>query len=652
MLPLQGELRVEGALSIFPDKEGANMVYLEGAEGSGGLCFDFQAEPLDLRQFTHAAVHIENQSQGRIDARLTVKSDPDAVTRVSQARNLLNPGETDQIQALLVRDFFPKDHPWTLAFGKTRGLPGGHFGNAWRYLDLKNIRYVKLVLHWKDLPVGQRKLVVSSPYGVGDYTTDQIDPELLPMPIVDKMGQWVGEEWPGRVSDIAELASDGKRDLAIYEDSPVLSVYSQYGGWKNGPRLKATGRFRVEKLNEQWWFIDPEGYLFWSLGVTCVGELEPTKISGRERFFPELQGTPRGRDIVYDFIGSNLKRKYGDAWIDKSTAVTLGRMRAWGLNTAGCWSAPGILGNKKVPYTLFVYHETQTLGKLAKIPDPFSEEFRDSLLFHIKEAARNYAGDPWNLGVFIHNEMKWGSGTEVAENVIDLDNAVPAKRAFIEMLSQKYGDIEKLNQAWGTSFSSFDRVQGVSEKSTTESYQSDMEAYTEYHADTYFSYCREMTDRYLPGHLYFGCRFHSPIYNGNNVYVQKAKSRYVDVMSYNVYRNSIHDIVTHQEVDRPVLIGEFHFGTISHGVWAPGLGTAANIEGQAELFKAYVQEAIEHPNFVGAHWFQYSDHITTGRYDGENYRIGFVSITDRSYDVLTDAVRETAEEMYPLRYGE
>ena len=42
-------------------------------------------------------------------------------------------------------------------------------------------------------------------------------------------------------------------------------------------------------------------------------------------------------------------------------------------------------------------------------------------------------------------------------------------------------------------------------------------------------------------------------------------------MSYNIYKNSIHDIVTDQEVDRPILIGEFHFGTGSHGVWGSGL---------------------------------------------------------------------------------
>ena len=65
----------------------------------------------------------------------------------------------------------------------------------------------------------------------------------------------------------------------------------------------------------------------------------------------------------------------------------------------------------------------------------------------------------------------------------------------------------------------------------------------------------------------------------------------------------------------------------------------------------YVTEAVEHPSFVGAHWFKWADHPTTGRYDGENYRIGFVSIVDRVYETLTDAIQNTANQMYSRRHS-
>ncbi len=89
------------------------------------------------------------------------------------------------------------------------------------------------------------------------------------------------------------------------------------------------------------------------------------------------------------------------------------------------------------------------------------------------------------------------------------------------------------------------------------------------------------------------------------------------------------------DVDRPWLIGEFHYGTGSHGIWGSGLIPAMDLEHQAELYEAYVNEVLDHPNFAGAHWFQWADHVTTGRYDGENYRIGFVkTILDQNLIII------------------
>ena len=59
--------------------------------------------------------------------------------------------------------------------------------------------------------------------------------------------------------------------------------------------------------------------------------------------------------------------------------------------------------------------------------------------------------------------------------------------------------------------------------------------------------------------------------------------------------------------------------------------------------------ALQHPLMVGAHWFQYSDQPLTGRGDGENYRIGFVDITDTPYLEMIQAARAVAAKMYEIR---
>jgi hypothetical protein len=556
------------------------------------------------------------------------------------------------MKVLLVRPYYPEDHPWRKAFGRIRGLPGGYQAN-WRAFDLSAVILVKVTATWEGNAPADGAIRLSFPHGMGELLTERISPDDLPKPLLDKMGQLVGETWEGKVTDEAELAADGKRDLAAYADHPVGESFSQYGGWKDGPRFDATGHFYTKKIDGKWWFVDPEGYLFWSLGVTGVGGGAATRISGREQFFPDLSDSPFFREDAtirgYDFILGNMHRKYGEDWEAANAEVTLGRMRSWGMNTIGAWSVDSVLGQDKVPYTIILHPKLQGLGSLDKVPDPFSNQFRKSLKSMVKEASGKYAGDPWNLGVFIDNELKWGKGLQLVNEVIELKASVPAKKAMIAQLKDKYGTIKALNASWGTDFGDFKAIRGVPWVDWTDAYKADLTAFQDHLVDTYFAYCAELLDEYMPGHLYLGCRFHGSIYDGKNTIVQNAASRHVDVMSYNIYKPSVNDAKLHQEVDRPVIIGEFHFGTGSHGVWGFGLGPCNSLEHQAELYATYVKEAVENPQIVGTHWFKWSDHPTTGRYDGENYRIGIVNITDRPYKTLTDAIKGAADGMYPLR---
>ena len=68
------------------------------------------------------------------------------------------------------------------------------------------------------------------------------------------------------------------------------------------------------------------------------------------------------------------------------------------------------------------------------------------------------------------------------------------------------------------------------------------------------------------------------------------------------------------------------------------------------MFQNYIQGALKHPNIVGAHWFQYIDEPNTGRFDGENYNVGFVSNTDIPYKHLVNAAKEVNENLYERRF--
>ena len=101
-------------------------------------------------------------------------------------------------------------------------------------------------------------------------------------------------------------------------------------------------------------------------------------------------------------------------------------------------------------------------------------------------------------------------------------------------------------------------------------------------------------------------------------------------------------------MDKPIVVGEFHFGALDRGMLGTGCATAFNQAERAQCFRDYVNACLDNRRYVGCHWFQYSDQALTGRYyDGEAYQCGFVSVCDVPYPELVQACRETAAQMYP-----
>jgi hypothetical protein len=101
---------------------------------------------------------------------------------------------------------------------------------------------------------------------------------------------------------------------------------------------------------------------------------------------------------------------------------------------------------------------------------------------------------------------------------------------------------------------------------------------------------------------------------------------------------------------RPVLIGEFHFGVPADGLGAGLVQTRDQAE-RASGYRYYVEQAAALPGFVGAHWFTWRDEPVLGRFDGENYNIGFVDATDRPYPELVDAAKATHARLLEVHSG-
>lgn len=487
------------------------------------------------------------------------------------------------------------------------------------------------------------------------------------LPMIDEFGQYAHRDWPGKLHSAEEFPERIERELADLAANPGSPDWNEYGGWESGPTLEATGFFRVTKYDGKWWLVDPKGKLFWSHGIDCVGENGATPIEDRMDWFEwlpprdseygrfysshyALHGYYAGRTVeCFDFAFANLLRKYGTDWWTTYAAMAHRRLRSWGLNTIANWSSDSIYGMRRTPYVVSVGFQSKLLegseGYWGKFRDVFDESFergaRDAMAWQVGRSA----GDPWCIGYFIDNEIAWGDEVSLAVAALQSPADQAAKRVFVDDLMARYGAIEELNRAWGTSYGSWDELLASREAPNRERAWEDLSAFYEKTAARYFAVCRDAVKAVAPNNLYLGCRF-----AWVNEVAAEVAARYCDVVSYNLYWPSVAHFEYPRGVDAPVIIGEFHFGALDRGMFHTGLVAVESQEARAETYKDYVRGALRHPLFVGCHWFKYSDEPTTGRpYDEENYQIGFLDVADNPYPETIEACREVGYSMYEYR---
>jgi hypothetical protein len=283
-------------------------------------------------------------------------------------------------------------------------------------------------------------------------------------------------------------------------------------------------------------------------------------------------------------------------------------------------------------------------GYWGKFPDVYDPSFADGLRRAMNGKKNSSANDPWCIGYFSDNEMSWGDETSLAIAALKSPPTQAAKKKFIADLKASHGDIATLNSAWDTSHASWDALLESREAPDKTKAHSDLVAFYTKTAGTYFRTVNEAIKAVAPNQLYLGCRF-----AWVNEVAAKAAAKHCDVVSYNLYKRSIADF-EYPGGDKPLIVGEFHFGALDRGMFHTGLVPVENQAARAQAYRDYVLGAARHPQFVGTHWFQWKDEPTTGRvYDEENYQIGFLDVADTPYRETVETSRSVGETLYRER---
>jgi len=487
--------------------------------------------------------------------------------------------------------------------------------------------------------------------------------ETLTLPqgkLLDELGQSMLHEWPGKTRNEQELIA---RLHAQLEDAPAQKLpegFSRWGGWL-GKRFTATGFFRTHFDRKRWWLVDPDGYAFWSSGLDCVRFGIDTAYEGLESaltWLPETDGPyaqaqhTRGEVAAFDYLKANFIRAFGpETAFDHWGAITLSLLRQFGFNTVANWSDWDIARDAQVPYVRPLDGRALDVPTVYRdFPDVFHPDFeRAKAAF--AEQLRETRDDPAFIGYFLMNEPNWGFAQETpAAGMLFNTPKCYTRQALGIFLRGRYGDDERLSDAWeiGTTFAEL--VESEWDMPLTPRAQIDLADFSAIMVERYFGGLSEACRKVDPNHLNLGIRYYTipPAWTIRGM-------RSFDVFSMNCYRTRVPADEMAQIaalLDMPIMIGEWHFGALDVGLPASGIGHVPTQLDRGKAYRFYLEDAAAQPWCVGVHYFTLYDQSALGRFDGENYNIGFLDTCNRPYTPLVEAARLSHERQYQVATGE
>jgi len=385
----------------------------------------------------------------------------------------------------------------------------------------------------------------------------------------------------------ANTSKNSQKQVRLLNEVATVASLSQYGG-NSISKTTATGYFQIKKINGVWYLADPEGYLFFTVGVNSV---------------------EKGGGMILPEILWNI-----------------------GANTLGCWSDETINddGGKKMPYcprwnfmSTYKNNSQRTKDLFAKgiIPvfDPGYIDFCDS---HAQQLAEK-KDDPFLLGHFSDNELPIYDNTTYG-NLLDRFFAIQDKTDPNYLAAQKWMEDRK-----GKNYSI-----GVE----------DREQFHGFVTGTYYKIASEAIKRYDPNHLYLGSRLHGAAKRMPSIFVEAGK--YVDMISINVYGTwtpSTEEMDMWSAGDKPFFVTEFYAMAEDSGLGNDaGAGwLVPTQEDRAKFFENFTLALIEHPGCVGYHYFRYIDNNDSNK--------GLLDENYQWWGPMKNSFYKIARDIYALR---
>jgi hypothetical protein len=499
-----------------------------------------------------------------------------------------------------------------------------------------------------------------TPLRIAEGPVEPLTAPALPKgPLLDELGQSRLRDWPGKSGGEDEVVARLKRQRDQADTHRLPEGFAPWGGWKPRKLGPGEGFFRTHHDGRRWWLVDPEGYAFWSAAVDCVRVDTMANYTGLETALawkPDPAGPfaaiySGGAQKHVNYLKANLIRAFGpERWYEPWARIVLGQLRRLGFNTVGNWSDWEIARAARFPYVRPLSFRAKRAPNVYRdFPDVFHPDFAKDAADYAA-ALRDTADDPALVGYFMMNEPKWAFSSELPATGMLLNTpSCAARRALSRFLRERYADDGALSAAWGVQ-ATFDQVaEGPWRPALVGKSLDDLRAFSTRMVEKYFTTLSAACRAVDPNHLNLGIR-----YAGVPKPWTLDGMKSFDVFSMNCYRDKVPaDQVAkiHDVLHLPVIIGEWHFGALDVGLPSSGLRRVRTQADRGRAYRVYLEDAAANPHCVGTHWFTLYDQSALGRFDGENYNIGFLDVCNRSYEPLASAARESHERLYEVAAG-
>jgi|GEM_PF-2204993 hypothetical protein len=481
--------------------------------------------------------------------------------------------------------------------------------------------------------------------------------------IVDRYGQYSREEWPGKITSDGQLRADASREWEKLSSlAPDSARFDRYGGRRDGKVYRATGFFRLEKIDGRWWFITPEGNRFFLQGVDAVSWCEngyntPLLNSGgspRKEFselpdrtlFPEAYHTP-GK---VNFLAANLKRKYGQDFDRKFRDIARRRLQAWGFNSTAKWGWGETIG---LPYIEDSHAgAVNRIGKNYRAIDMYDPDFARKVEPAVKAVCDRRRGDPMLIAYSMENENGWSE--ELVGLILKEPASCFAKAAFLDFLTRKRnGDFTRVAALFG--FPGADRTELLNtELDITPIPSTEVQEFINLSSQRYHRILRELFRKHDPDHLFMGAA-HCP---KQSIDWYEGATRHVDFLGFNIYGLSLgwveRDMDRLLKADTPFAVLEYAFVTESRGYRAySGNNTVRTQTDRGTGFRIFTEQAAVNPLCLGFGYFIYWDQPVSRRSlpNGESHNFGLVSQCDQPYYEMLEGVKAANAKLFDLHDG-